>query len=106
MMKKGLAGFIVLLLLAFTAYVETPTASINKNYVYFYGDTGESTEVNAEEKTLGAPELEYKLDSTVKENGYIIETHREYEIYKDRNGELVKTVATPNTQTLQYKINE
>lgn len=105
-MKKGLAGIIVLLLLTFAAYLETPTASINKNYVYFYGDTGESTEVNAEEKTLGAPELEYKLDSTAKENGYTIETYREYELYKDHNGELVKTVATPNTQTLKYEINE
>ncbi|MFT8322586.1 MAG: hypothetical protein ABF649_17005 [Bacillus sp. (in: firmicutes)] len=105
-MKKGLAAIIVLILLAFAAYVETPTASINKDYVYFYGDTDETQEVNTAEESTGAPELEYKLDSTMKEDGYLVETYREYEIYKNDNGEVVKTIATNHTQSIKYAEGE
>ncbi|WP_445490279.1 hypothetical protein [Niallia sp. 03133] len=105
-MKKKLAAVIVVLLLAFAAYVETPTASINKNYMYFYGDTNDTEEASSNLDALGSPELEYQLDSTVEEDGFLIETYREYELYKDSNGEVAKTVATSNTQSIKYAENE
>lgn len=105
-MKKNAIFFILILLVAFVAYMETPTARINKEYVYYYGETNESEEANTSTESLGAPELEYQLDSTVKEDGYIVETYREYEIYKDKNGEVIKTKATANTQTIKYAEDE
>lgn len=106
-MKKSAIFLILLLLVVFVAYIETPTARINKDYVYYYdGKADDSEEASTSAESLGAPELEYQLDSTIKEDGYIIETYREYEIYKDKNGEIIKTKATTNTQTIKYAENE
>jgi len=93
----------VVMLLAFLAYIQTPTASINKNHVLFYSPTDEEKEVSIDSTEIyGAPILEYKLEETKEEAGFLIEIYREYEIYKNRNGEIVKTVATDNTQSLTY----
>ncbi|GKU81353.1 hypothetical protein [Niallia sp. NCCP-28] len=105
-MKKSAIFFILILLVALVAYIETPNARINKQYVYYYGTTDESEEASTSTESLSAPELEYQLDSTVKEGGYILETYREYEIYKDKNGEVIKTKATSNTQTIKYAEDE
>ena len=102
-MKKRLAAIIVIILLAFIAYVETPTAKINEDYVYFYGETAESETASTSADVYGAPELEYKLEDTKVENGFVIETYREYEIYKNREGEVVKNVPTSNREYLKYK---
>lgn len=93
----------VIVLLAFIAYIETPTASINKNQVLFYSPTNEDQEVSSNtDEIFGAPELEYKLEETKEEDGFIVEVYREYEIYKNRQGDIVKTVATDNTEFIHY----
>lgn len=103
MKKKRTIIIIVTLLLAFTAYIQSPTAGINKNQVLFYSETTDDAEVSSSlEELYGAPILEYKLEDTQEVDGFLIETYREYEIYKDKNGEVVKTVATDHTQFLQY----
>ena len=102
-MKKRLAAIIVIVLLAFIAYVETPTAKINEDYVYFYGETTESETASTSSEVYGAPELEYKLEDTTVEDGVVLETYREYEIYKNRAGEVVKNVPTSNREYLRYK---
>lgn len=103
MKNKRMIVFVVVLLLAFIAYIQTPTASINKDQVLFYSANTEDAEVSSSlEELYGTPILEYKLEDTKEEDGFLIETYREYEIYKDKNGEVVKTVATDHTQFLQY----
>lgn len=102
-MKKRLALLFVIILLAFIAYVETPTAKINEDYVYYYGETTESEPASTSEEVYGAPELEYKLEATTVEDGVVLETYREYEIYKNRAGEVVKNVPTSNREYLRYK---
>ena len=102
-MKKKLSLIIVVLLLAFIAYIQTPTASINKGQVLYYSSIDEDQVVSSDpDEVYGAPILEYKLEDTMEKDGFLIEVYREYEIYKNRNGEVVKTVATENTQFLQY----
>jgi hypothetical protein len=36
-------------------------------------------------------------------NGYIVETYREYEVYKNESGEVVKEVPTANYDYIRYK---
>jgi hypothetical protein len=106
-MKKGASAIIVCLLLAFIAFLETPTASINKRFVHFYSEEVENTEVSTmQEDALGGPILDYKLEDAQIEEGYLVEIYREYEIYKDRNGEIIKTVATNNLEYLKYALSE
>lgn len=100
---KKISFILVIVLLAFIAYIETPTASINKNQVLFYSPTNEDQEVSSNtDEIFGAPELEYKLEETKEEDGFIVEIYREYEIYKNRQGDIVKTVATDNTEFIHY----
>lgn len=100
---KRISLILVIVLLAFIAYIETPTASINKNQVLFYSPTNENQEVSSNtDEIFGAPELEYKLEETKEEDGFIVEVYREYEIYKNRQGDIVKTVATDNTEFIHY----
>ncbi|MFD3447370.1 hypothetical protein ACFDTO_22520 [Microbacteriaceae bacterium 4G12] len=51
-------------------------------------------------------EVESKLESKKEEGGYVIETYREYEIYKDENGKVVETVPTANFNYLRYKMKK
>ena len=49
------------------------------------------------------PSLEMVLVSKKEVSGYIIETYREYESYKDKSGEIIKDVPTSNYDYLRYK---
>ncbi|KAA9017041.1 hypothetical protein [Niallia endozanthoxylica] len=57
----------------------------------------ESEEVEAQDFTL-----EMMLEEKSKVDGYIVETYREYEIYKNENGELIKKVPTSNFDYIRY----
>jgi hypothetical protein len=48
-------------------------------------------------------ELEYVFDAKFEEDGYIVEIYREFEIYKDANGEVIKQVPTSNFEYMKYK---
>lgn len=102
-MKKTLSLVLVVLMLAFVFMLETPTASINKNYVHFYSDMDATNEVNNNlEEIDGAPILEYRLEDTSIDGGFLIEMYREYEIYKNQNDDIVKIVPTDHTEYLHY----
>lgn len=51
-------------------------------------------------------ELENVFVSDEEVDGYMVETYREYEVYKDKNGEVIKTVPTANYDYIRYKINQ
>ncbi|WP_409250612.1 hypothetical protein V1502_10550 [Bacillus sp. SCS-153A] len=48
-------------------------------------------------------ELEVMFDAKFEEDGYIVEIYREYEIYRDRNGKIIKEVPTANFEFIRYK---
>lgn len=48
-------------------------------------------------------ELEMVLEGTKIVDGTKVETYREYEIYKDENGHIVKRVPTSNYNYLRYE---
>jgi hypothetical protein len=58
--------------------------------------------VSNEAEVLSA-ELEYIFDAKLEEDGYIVEIYREYEIYKDANGKVIKEVPTSNFEYIRYK---
>ncbi|MCA1030652.1 hypothetical protein LCL95_06290 [Bacillus timonensis] len=50
------------------------------------------------------PIYEYKLiDSTVIE-GYRVETYREYEIFKNKQGKVIKSIPTSNYDYIRYMV--
>ncbi|WLR57403.1 hypothetical protein LC048_11420 [Mesobacillus subterraneus] len=75
-----------------------------------YFDT-ESLETNARVGTTDdiletiLPEFEYvhERDKDKEVDGYIVETHREYEIQRDEDGNIIKQMPTLNFEYIRYK---
>ena len=65
----------------------------------------DDTEVNSSEGASPSNtwELEMVLEGTKIVDGSKVETYREYEIYKDENGTIVKRVPTSNYNYLRYE---
>ena len=63
--------------------------------------TGEQAD---EEVKLPIPTLEYRLiDTKLTEDGFLLETYREYEIYEDELGNTIKSVPTANYEYIRYR---
>lgn len=58
-----------------------------------------------EEKALltQLPTLENKLVDSSVVDGYIVETYQEYEVYKDKKGDVLESIATENFDYIRYK---
>lgn len=52
---------------------------------------------------LGIPSLEFVFEEANVVNGYIVEKYREYEIYEDANGNVIKEQPTSNVEYIRYK---
>ena len=52
---------------------------------------------------FGIPSLEWYLVSRETEDDYIVETYREYEVYRDMEGEIIKKNSTDHYDYIRYK---
>lgn len=103
MMKiKTLTSVLILLLiLGLVAYLESPYSILNKKYSYSADQPVMAQPVEVEPLS-DIPVLEEKLEKRKKVNGYIVETYEEYEVYKDKDGNVLKSEPTGKTDTLKY----
>lgn len=88
-------------ILGFAAYLDSPYSFLNKDYAFSNDQPvmAQPVEVEPSEDT---PVLEEKLEKREKVDGYILETYEEYEVYKDKDGNVVKSEPTGKTDTLKY----
>jgi hypothetical protein len=91
----------LLVTLGFAAYLDSPYSFINKNYAYSTDQPVMVQPVDVE-PSPDVPVLEEKLINTEKVDGYIVETYEEYEVYKDKDGNVLKSEPTGKIDTLQY----
>jgi hypothetical protein len=108
MFLKQILGFIGLMLLCiYLVYSNTPGSQKNSNVEYLETNAIFQNELETNEDLLETmlPELEYihEKDQDEEVDGYIVETHREYEIYKDQDGNIIKEVPTSNYNYIKYK---
>ncbi|RBP87877.1 hypothetical protein DFO70_11768 [Cytobacillus firmus] len=91
----------------FLVYTNYPSSQQNPNSEYLETDANVQNESETTDDNLESiiPELEYlhEIDEDKEVDGYIIETYREYEIYKDEEGNVIKQVPTSNFNYLKYK---
>ncbi|MED4224701.1 hypothetical protein [Neobacillus cucumis] len=99
--KTFICGLFALILLGFSAYLDSPYSFLNKNYAYSNDQPAAAISASAEPST-DVPETKEKLVKREKKNGYIIETYEEYEVYKDENGDITKSEPTGQSDTLKY----
>ena len=66
----------------------------------------EEANVTLDEGSEEVAAQNYSLDMVLEEkteiDGYIVETYREYEVYKDDKGQVIKKVPTSNYDYLRY----
>lgn len=115
-MKKYIYLLIVIALIACVSYFESPNSNWNQaneqTTVYPTipivedSDTSETAETNSdvedEEEEAELTSLELKLEKTELVDGYIVETYREFEIYSNEDGEVIKSVPTDHYEYLKY----
>lgn len=100
-LKTFISVSFLLVLIGFSAYLDSPYSFLNKNYAFTADQPVLVQPVDVEPST-DVPELEEKLEKTERVSGYIVETYEEYEVYKDKDGNVVKSEPTGNTNTLKY----
>jgi hypothetical protein len=122
--KIFLPGVGILLTLVLLSYLESPYSVMNKGHVQSLSipyevlladaeaqgskpvsldeETNEAADKESEEVVAQNYSLDMILEETTEIDGYIIETYREYEIYKDNKGEVIKKVPTSNYDYLRY----
>ncbi len=74
---------------------------LNKNYSYTADEPAVAQPMNQSVSTDN-PDMEEKLVRKKKIDGYIVETYREYEVYKDAAGNVTKKVPTSQYDELKY----
>jgi hypothetical protein len=104
---KQIFGFLGLMLLCiYLVYTNTPGSQKTSNNEYLETNAIQNElETNEDLLETMLPELEYihEKDQDEEVDGYIVETHREYEIYKDQAGNIIKEVPTSNYNYIKYK---
>jgi Rieske Fe-S protein len=100
-LKKFIVVCFLITTLAFGAYLDSPYSFINKNYAYSADQPVIAQHVEVEPSS-DIPVLEEKLEKTERVDGHIVETYQEYEVYKDKDGNVIKSEPTGKTETLQY----
>ena len=100
-LKTFISICLLLVTLGFAAYLDSPYSFINKDYAYSADQPVMAQPVEVKPSS-DVPVLEEKLEKIEKVDGYIVETYQEYEVYKDKDGNVLKSEPTGKTDTLQY----
>jgi len=104
----------IVFILGVIAYLDTAELQNNDTSSFL---TSVSANEDMIEETLGdvnqskedpldsiIPNLEYRLvETSLTVDGYLLETYREYELYEDENGNILKSVPTANYEYIRYK---
>lgn len=88
-------------LLAFSSYLDSPYSVINKDYSYMTSEPAVAQPVEVE-RPSEMPVLEQKLDHVKIIDGYYVETYQEYEVYYDKDDNVIKREPTSKTETVRY----
>lgn len=95
-------GLFLLLLIVLMAYLDSPYSILNKGYVYTEDQPASAQPIESEDEDTNSFVLEDKLEYTEKVDGYIVEIYQEFEVYRDKNGNVIKSIPTSKTETLKY----
>jgi hypothetical protein len=101
MKTKPVTILILFFILGFTAYLDSPYSFLNKNYSYT-SDEPAFAQPMSKAVSTETPDTKEKLVKKERVNGYIVETYREYEVYKDAEGNVTKEVPTSQYDELKY----
>ncbi|MGV3464570.1 MAG: hypothetical protein ACO1OT_04675 [Heyndrickxia sp.] len=99
--SKKTAFFVILFCLVLVAYLNTIS---NRDLDQITMDVPALSDIKTANVTT--PTLEERLVGTEEVDGYTVETYQEFEIYKDKDGNIQKVVPTTNFNYVKYKSDE
>ena len=108
-MKKITPLLILAATIAIIGYLDSPLFADREQAITSLPiPTEETTSANASndqsnQEAEQTPLLENKLVDITEDDGYIVEVYREYEVYKDADGNILERKPTENYQYLRYK---
>jgi hypothetical protein len=117
MLSKATSMIFTILFLLFifgtTAYLETTTVKEEDTSGFLtsiptvHEDEVTIADDQIEDGLLNSmiPTLEDKLVDTQLIDGYVVEEYREYEVYRDQEGKILKSVPTTNYSYIKYMKN-
>lgn len=101
MKNNRIVLFILLIIICLSAYLDSPYSFLNKNLYYTATEPTTVPALNTVEPADNN-DTEEKLFKSKKSGGYIVETYREYEIFKDAQGNVTKEEPTSHYDVLKY----
>ncbi|WP_080848839.1 hypothetical protein [Cytobacillus gottheilii] len=51
------------------------------------------------------PELELRYESETVDDGYLVETYQRYEVYRDQENQVIKSIPTDHYEYIKYKVD-
>ncbi|MCM3665804.1 hypothetical protein M3204_15400 [Mesobacillus subterraneus] len=106
-MKQIIVFSGLMFLCIYLVFTNTPASQKTANIESIETDASVQNNPETSEDVLEfiVPELEYihEEDQDEEVDGYIVETYREYEVYKDKDGNILKQVPTSNFDYIRYK---
>jgi len=106
-------GLFILFILGVMAFLDTTHVKHEEigSFLTSYPASNEieetigSEENEESDNNVLPPILEDKLVNSEIVEGYLVEEYREYEIYKNKEGSIVKTVPTSNYNYIRYSLD-
>lgn len=108
-MKKITPLLILVAAIAIIGYMDSPLFAEREDAITSLPvPTEETASANASndqsnQESQQIPLLESKLVEITEDDGYFVEVYREYEVYKDHEGNIIESKPTENYQYLRYK---
>lgn len=108
-MKKIAPILIIVATIGFIGYFDSANFFEKQNVIASFPElSDEEVSTNATNEQSSEDDnqiysLETKLVDVVEDEGYTVEVYREYEVYKDEEGNTIESVPTDNYQYLRYK---
>ncbi|SEA98350.1 hypothetical protein SAMN05421743_1123 [Thalassobacillus cyri] len=106
-MKTSISVLAVVAILLFASFLESPTMNTRGGTFAPSENAEETSEVSGqsqENEATAYTSLESVLVESKELDGYLVEAYQEIEIYKDKQGNIVKRVPTYNYDYIKYKI--
>ncbi|MEH7253255.1 hypothetical protein V7111_14100 [Neobacillus niacini] len=89
------------IIILFVAYLDSPYSFIHSGYSYSSSEPAVAQPVDVE-PPIDVPVLENRLDSVERMDGYYVEIYKEFEVYFDATGKVIKRVPTSKTESIRY----
>lgn len=100
--QKNLQLLCLGLLITAAAYLDSPFSILNRDY-YYQTEALEPAPAFTQPVSRNLPEYEMLLVEERKSNGYIIETYKEFEIIRDKDGKIIKKKPGSRTEEIKYR---